>query len=283
MRSGTLILFVVALALGVLAMLGVRFYIESETRNAATAEMPKEPVIVAARDIRFGEPIEPELLETRAWPAGEAPVGTFRSTDDLLVDGKRRYARGSITAGEPILENRVTPPGVTPTLSAALSPGMRAVTIRVNDVLGVAGLVTPGDTVDVMLARTETSAERAEASVDILLQSVKVLAIDQHSEEAATPDLDLKTVTLEVTPSEAQKLALASEIGRLSLALRGLDRSTETAQRVTLRDLPGFERERSAPKAETTTEPTRSASARAPQPVTINVYRGTELSVHEVQ
>ena len=130
----------------------------------------------------------------------------------------------AIEANEPILSSKITGPGQRATLSAMIADGMRAVTIRVNDVEGVAGFVLPGDRVDVALTRQGDKS--ASTSTDVVLQNVKVLAIDQIADERADKPSIARAVTLEVDTNSAQKLALASPVGTLSLMLRKAGEAT---------------------------------------------------------
>jgi pilus assembly protein CpaB len=138
-------------------------------------------------------------------------------------------------ANETILSSKITGPGQRATLSATLQDGMRAVTIRVNDVEGVAGFVLPGDRVDVALTR---QLDKAAATTDVVLQNTRVLAVDQTADERNDKPSVVKAVTLEVDTADAQKLALAASVGSLSLMLRKAGEvATETTKRVTLSDL----------------------------------------------
>ena len=124
---------------------------------------------------------------------------------------------------ELIVRTKVTAPGQRASLSVLLEEGMRAVTVRVDDVRGVAGFILPGDRVDVVLLRTETQKGETENSADVLIQYVKVLAIDQLANERQDqPAIATvaKAVTLQVSPEQAQKILLAGNIGKLSLVLR---------------------------------------------------------------
>jgi len=133
-----------------------------------------------------------------------------------------------------ILPGKVTTPGQRAKLSTAITPGMRAVSISVNDVLGVAGFVLPGDRVDVMLTRNDGTGP----FVDVLLQGVRVVAIDQTADDRADQPSVVRTVTFEVSTDEAQKLTLAANIGTLSLALRNIGAGEmQKTDRVTVVDL----------------------------------------------
>lgn len=196
-------------------------------------------VVVAASRLHFGTKIRREHLRVVEWPANAVPEGSFGSVDDILgkkVDagkaakggkGKKeippRVVLRPIEISEPILKGKITGFGGRASLSSLISPGMRATTIRVNDVNGVAGFVLPGDRVDILLTRDPNSSGKRRGGnlqTDIFLQNMKVLAIDQDANENRNKPGVVKAVTLEVTPVQAQKLTLAQKLGVLSLALR---------------------------------------------------------------
>src|SRR5262249_32420894 len=142
------------------------------------------------------------------WPEEAVPAGAFSKIADLTANG-RRVVLAPIEANEPILASKITGSGQRATLSAMLQDGMKAVTIRVNDVEGVAGFVLPGDRVDVMLTRQQ---DKTVAAADVVLQNVRVLAIDQVADQRTDKPSVAKAVTLEVEVTAAQKLALASTV-----------------------------------------------------------------------
>jgi pilus assembly protein CpaB len=129
----------------------------------------------------------------------------------------RRIVLTAIEPNEPVLSLKITGPGQRATLSALVKPGMKAVTIRVNDVEGVGGFVLHGDRVDVVLTR---QIEKGSAATEVVLQNTRVLAVDQSADERAAKAAVAKSVTLEVSTLEAQKVWLASSVGNLSLLLR---------------------------------------------------------------
>jgi pilus assembly protein CpaB len=233
-------------------------------------------VVVAAAPLRFGDQLTRENLREIPWTAGALPVGAFHHTTDLL-DPKLgdRQVLTAIAANEPILGWKVTGPGQRATLSAVLAEGMKAVSIRVNDVQGVAGFVLPGDRVDIMLSRSQND----QAFVDVLLQNIKVLAIDQTADDKKEDPTVAKSVTVEVSTLDAQKLTLAATVGQLSLALREIAANTDEAtQRVSLSDLGG--QTAAAPAPASATAPTPVATR--PTHATIDVYRGTQLQTYDV-
>ena len=195
-------------------------------------------VVVAASPLYFGNKIRRESLRLVDWPADSVPPGSFTNFDELLSDDEERSTLRAIEVGEPILASKVSGFGGRAILSAVIAPDMRAVTIRVNDVNGVAGFVLPGDHVDVLLTRSEGGGGNTGMFTDVLLQNVKVLGIDQVASENIEKPKVAKAATLEVTQLQAQKLALAQRVGQLSLALRDLlNVDAELTRTVTISDL----------------------------------------------
>ncbi|MFD2055883.1 Flp pilus assembly protein CpaB [Mesorhizobium calcicola] len=242
MRANTIIMIVLAGVFGVLAVVLANIWLANQ-RNAMaqTSEVPRDTVVVAAVGLKFGDTLDADKLREVAWPSGAVPAGAFKTTKELLAGDGSKQALQAIGVNEPILATKITGPGQRATLSAVLGEGMKAVSIRVNDVLGVAGFVFPGDRVDVLLTRTVRSQDGADQSfVDVLLQSMKVLAVDQVADESKDSPTVVKSVTLEASTKDAQKLTLAAGAGQLSLALRQAAASKgETTERVTLSDLTG--------------------------------------------
>jgi pilus assembly protein CpaB len=165
------------------------------------------------------------------------PAGAFATKADLFKEG-RRAALATIQADEPILSSKITGPGQRASLSTLLSKDKRAITVRVDDVRGVAGFILPNDRVDVVLIRSETEGGNRKDISDLLLQDVKVIAVDQIVSEQKDKPVVAKAVTLEVTPYEAQRISLATDVGHLSLILRRAGDSEVVAnQRITQSDL----------------------------------------------
>jgi pilus assembly protein CpaB len=228
MKSSTVVSLLVSAFLAVAAVLGVQAYLRSQTQLMAAskkAPVAEGKIVVAAQPMRFGQVVEPAALKEIPWPSTAMPQGAFKSISEVIGDGSQsRYVMTGIEESEPILATKITGPGQRATLSATLGTGMKAVSIRVNDVLGVAGFVLPGDRVDILLTRqldAEGDAKR-NGTTDVLLQGVKVLAVDQSADDRADRPEVVKTVTLEVSTLEAQKLTLAATVGSLSLTLRNI-------------------------------------------------------------
>lgn len=196
-------------------------------------EAPARTIVVAAKPLRFGDELVAAALREVPWPEGALPAGAFSKAADLAT--AKRVVVLPMNENEAVLASKITGPGQRATLSAVLQEGMKAVTIRVNDVEGVAGFVLPGDHVDVVLTR---QADKENATNDVVIENARVLAIDQSADSLSFKPSVVKAVTLEVDVANAQKLALASSVGTLSLLLRKAgEMSADNSRRVTLSDL----------------------------------------------
>ncbi len=239
MRISTAVMIGVAVLFGLLAVFIAQSWLNSQAEmRVRDLEANRKPtaaqtIVVASRPLRFGAELNASSLREVEWPQEAVPPGAFGKISDVMSAG-RRVVLSAIETNEPVLAAKVTGPGQRATLSAMISDGMRAVTIRVNDVDGVAGFVLPGDRVDVALTR---QADKANSN-DVVLQGVKVLAIDQTADDRTDKPSVARAVTLEVAAADAQKLALSSTVGTLSLMLRraGEAKAADT-RRVTLSDL----------------------------------------------
>ena len=220
-------------------------------------------LVIADSGLRYGAVLGSSNLREIPWPSDAMPAGAFRSVDDVLNHG-RRVVLSPMEANEPILATKITGPGQRASLSSIISDGMGAITIRVNDVGGVAGFVLPGDRVDLLLTRKKIS--KGVGSTDIILRGVRVLAVDQTADERQDTPTVVDAVTLEVSDFDAQKVALAQSIGTLSLMLRqaGNMRAAQS-RRVTLSDL-------AAGAAVSTHDETPQAAEPARRLATIYVY-----------
>ena len=154
------------------------------------------------------------------FPNTSIPQGAFTNAAQLMPAGKRRVALLPIGVNEPILAAKISAEGQGASIAALLPDGMRAASVAINDVSGVAGFVQPTDTVDVLITRMLPGGAGNDQVTDVLLQNVRVIAIDQQAKNADGTPKVAKTATLEVNPLDAQKLALAQTVGTLSLVLR---------------------------------------------------------------
>jgi pilus assembly protein CpaB len=176
------------------------------------------------------------MLKEVAWAGDAVPTGAFHKISDVLKGG-RRVVLAAIEPNEPVLSLKITGPGQRATLSSLVADGMKAVTVRVNDVEGVGGFVLPGDRVDVILTRNKSGTDPTS---EVVLQNVRVLAVDQSADERATKAAVSKSVTIEVDTVDAQKVWLAASVGSLSLLLRKAGETGEIKTRpISLRDLAG--------------------------------------------
>ncbi len=216
-------------------------------------------IVVAKQPLRFGTELSGAMMQEVPWPAHSMPEGAFAKISDVLSGGKR-VVLTAIEPNEPVLAVKITGAGQRATLSALVKPGMKAVTIRVNDVEGVGGFVRPGDRVDVVLTR---QVEKGQASTEVVLQNTRVLAVDQIADDRAAKAAVAKSVTLEVNTVEAQKVWLASSVGNLSLLLRKAgDTADVKTRKITLKDLGTVEPVANDNKPATTTVVVTRAAAK---------------------
>lgn len=210
---------------------------------AQPQKMDTVTVVSATRDLPVGTELTKEMLHEVKWPAEAVPAGFFPSIEEFFASEPRRVVLSAMRPNEAVVAAKVTPAGQRASLSAMLRPGMKAATVRVNDVIGVAGFILPGDRVDILMTR-DTSKSGGTVSdeqifSDVILQDVRVLAVDQLTNEGDGKAVPAQSVTVEVSIENAQKLALAATVGNLSLALRELKAQSAPAEvgRITVADL----------------------------------------------
>jgi pilus assembly protein CpaB len=242
-RKSTIVMIAFAVMFGLLAVFVAQTWLNSaaEQRMKSLEANNKKPVstrtiVVAAKPLRFGNEVTAEHLREVPWPEGSLTGGSFAKVADVMTGGKR-VALSAIEPEEPVLRSKITGPGQRATLSAMIRDGLKAVTIRVNDVDGVGGFVLPGDHVDISLTR---QIDKGNATSEVVLQNVRVLGIDQMADERLEKPSVVKAVTLEVDVVGAQKLSLAASVGSLSLMLRKAgEAENQHSRRITLSDLGG--------------------------------------------
>lgn len=204
----------IALALGLTAAAYATSWIK-EQGAAAT-----RPVLVAKRDLQMGTRLLPEMLETIAWPKAAAIQDPLTQLDQALD----RVIRLPVLRGEPVLQSKLAPVGDKGGLSSALSEGQRAVTVKVNEIVGVAGFALPGNYVDVMV---NTPDHQNQPISKIVIERIQVLAVAQDVSSNENKPRVVNAVTLQVTPQQAEQIDLARSVGTLSLVLRSQsDQST---------------------------------------------------------
>jgi pilus assembly protein CpaB len=213
-------------------------------RSARPATQAQElgTIVVSGADFTPGIPIRPESLKVAQWPVASIPEAAFNSVGEIFKGAtapEDREALKVIKTGEPILRTNISGFGGRATMSREVARGMRAVSISINDVSGVAGFILPGDHVDVMLTR-QVEGGGGGLATDIILQNVTVLGIDQLSDQERDKPQVARTVTVEATTEQAQKLTLAQAAGTLGLALRNAETLDQIpTNRVQVGDLYG--------------------------------------------
>ena len=218
MSRQTMIALAGALVLGLIAVFFANSFLNRTQQQAYAGGTTK--VAVAAAPLAYGTDITPDKVRFVDYPNTSIPPGAFTNPAQLMVGGKKRVALMPIAVNEPILNGKISGVGQGASIAALLPEGMRAASVRINDVSGVAGFIMPNDSVDVLVTRQVPGENNNAQVTDILLQNVRVIAIDQEAKNADGSPKVAKTATLEVNPLDAQKLALAQQVGDLSLVLR---------------------------------------------------------------
>jgi pilus assembly protein CpaB len=299
MKRQTVIALAVAVVLGLVAVYLANSYIGRSDQLVQQAHQGTTKVAVAAVPLDYGIDITPDKVKFVDYPTTSIPAGAFSDFNQLAPSGKRRVVLRPMAINEPILATKLAGEGLGPSISYLLPDGMRAAAVRINDVSGVAGFVQPMDTVDVLITRQMPGSD-AQAT-DVLLQAVKVIAIDQNAQGADGKPVLARTATLEVNPIDAQKLALAQNVGSLSLVLRkpGEDQDLGRVATVSINDLRySYYGGASAVPAVAANMPPRVTVANAPRRVVrrpatapvvrrpatnnVEVVRGTTGSNYEV-
>ena len=286
MRRQSLIALGVAIFLGLVAVFLVNSYLTGADRKVEAIDTATVKVAVAGVAMPFGTAITPEKVRFVDWPRASVPPGAFNAIGDLVQGTDSRVVLRPIDAGEPILRTKISGEGGRATLSAILPPERRAVSIRISDIAGVAGFVLPGDRVDIILLHAVGEGQVA----DVMMQDVRVIAIDQNPNDQSDQPSLAKTATLEVQPYDAQKLALAQQTGTLTLALRSASAQAgeSYSERVGVGDLIRGSGPRPKPASTVPNYRTpplrlrRPVHATAPATSNVEVVRGTAGSNYEV-
>lgn len=294
MRKTAILMLVLACVLGAGAVYMARDWLQQQMHSANQVEkktVDLTTVVVAKRPLKFGDKLGSDVIEEVSWPVANAPKGGFKTIAEVVGTGERRVVLHSIQSNEPILKSKISGFGGRATLSTVIDEGLRAVTIRVNDVNGVAGFVLPGDRVDILLTRTPVGAKGGNSRItDVLMQNIKVLGIDQDSNKEKDKPKVVRAVTVEVTTDHSQKLALAQQVGTLSLTLRNATNTKPiTHRRIRVRDLiddlaisdtPDLKAAISAVKSSKPRKRKRFARRRVN--TSVKVFRGVKSTVHTV-
>lgn len=219
MRVTTIVSLGASAVLGIGALFAAKFWLPDSEKDKV---VQTAPVVVAARPIEFGTRLDEKNLAVVQLPVEAAPAGSYRTIKEVIaLDGGAPVALTALSPREAILPAKLSGAGARASVSAMITPGMRAYTIQVGDVNGGGGHVLPGDRVDVLLARTVPGSEAQQnIESDVVLQNVRILGINLNADQTTTAKANPKTATLEVTVEDAARLSIASQVGTLSLALR---------------------------------------------------------------
>jgi pilus assembly protein CpaB len=209
-RKNMLLIFVALIFAVVAAWLATQ-WMKNRAATAYAMNLALSDVVVAARDVPMGKRIELEDVKIVRSTAASIPNDAYGTPTEVVG----QVSKSILFSGEPLIHRRLSQYGGGSALAAVLAPGMRAVTVRVDDVIGVGGFVLPENRVDVVAAHQDGGSFRAET----ILRNIRVLAIDQRSDPGTNEPLLVRAVTLEVTPEGAEKIAAAAQRGRIQLTL----------------------------------------------------------------
>jgi pilus assembly protein CpaB len=236
MMLGLAVVFAVVAAF--LAQSWLRSQVGDAVAPVIVQEAPRAPettIVVARQPLFYGNELTRQNVREIPWLADDLPAGTFQTIGELFEDDQSRIVLRTMEQNEPVLDSKISGDDRAATLSAVIPLKMRAITIRVNDILGVAGFIIPGDRVDMLLTR-ENQGKKPETT--LMLQNVQILGIDQQASEDQDEPRVVRSVTIAVTPAQAQKTVLASSVGTITLALRNRgDADPARTTRITLADL----------------------------------------------
>lgn len=299
MRVATIASLGASALLGVGALLVAKVWLPNAQHGPgkAAAQAPVQalvPVVAASGAVAFGQKLEAKNLTVIRVPASAAPEGAYASVDQVLrLDGGAPVTLTSLVNHEPVLPAKISGGGARPSVAAVISPGMRAYTIKVNDVAGGGGHVLPGDRVDVLLVQELDPAGSVEGDggqsvyvSTLVIQNVRVLGMDLIADPASTEKFPPKTATLEVSVLDAGKLAAAAEAGTLSLSLRrsGATDVAESGGSMTLQQMLRSEEWSAASRPTYASAPRRPArrSPAAPTARGLVITQGDQRSVVSV-
>jgi pilus assembly protein CpaB len=231
MRARTLVLFLVALTLAGGTAILVRSFLaqkngEVEAQALARPAAAQKFVLVAKGPITRGQILKPQDFAWQVWPEGGIDKNYILNGTGAGTRNPESFAgwvaRDPFAAGEPISDAKIVSPGSRGFLAAVLHPGMRAISVPVTATSGISGFIFPGDEVDILITHQLTGHDEQHRAAETVLQDVRVIGIDQKLDSKSGEPLVAHTATLEVTPKQSEMIAVAAEIGKLSLSLRSL-------------------------------------------------------------
>jgi pilus assembly protein CpaB len=257
-----ILIFAVALVCAVLASVLVVRYVRTREEEARRTRVDLQPVVVATGDLAIGTRVEAGVVAKRDWPKTGVPEGTVSEPEAVVG----RLVKGEIARGEPILDHRLFPKDLTgaPGIMSLIVPsGKRAMAVGVNEVIGVSGFILPKDRVDVIATKTDQGASK---STETILQNIEVLAVGKRVEQVGKENIEVPTVTMAVTPQQAERLARALQEGKIHIALRSI-MDTQVANLPTITRPVAIKRGRITTRAAV-------AEPRAPKVLVVDVIRG---------
>ncbi|WP_343346774.1 Flp pilus assembly protein CpaB [Sphingomicrobium sp. XHP0239] len=305
MRRQSIIALSIAIVLGLVAVFLANSYFTARENSINQSNVAMTRVAIAAGPLAYGQEVTPDRVRWAEFPSNSLPAGVYTTEDALFPEGQTRHALRQIALNQPLLASDLTGEGQGASIAATLPDGMRAATVQINAVSGVAGFIKPNDTVDVLVTRANDAG--TEQITDLLLQNIRVIAMDQDAQGQSDAPAVSSTATLEVSPIEAQKLALGQQLGSLSLVLRkpGIEQDSGMQRTISIDDLryemTGEAVRRAAPPQRTSVsrasaprparrparQPTASRPAPPPPPPPppapkVEVTRGLSSTTYEV-
>lgn len=294
----------IAAVVGALSIFAADFWLKSAA-DARSREIVREvpvpiaqpeaafrTIVVASAPLRFGMELDRAQLSEIKWPQDSLPAGAFATVDEVMAEGGR-VVLSPIEPNEPVLLAKLSGPNGRATLSNLLSPGMRAVTIKTDEIAGVGGFVAPGDRVDVVMTRdageiqevagNAQGASGSTIATEIVVENAKVLTVGQGADERQTGPQVVSSVTIEVSADQARKVALARNIGTLSLSLRSAagEESASGEGLTTISEFGGSAVERAAATAAAAFKAV-AAEPEEPKMKTVIVTRGMDAQSYQV-
>jgi pilus assembly protein CpaB len=250
----------IAVIASALATFGLYKVLQQQSKRSAGPKVAYQKVVVAGCDLQMGKKLEATDLKVSDWPVTIVPAGSYPTASELVG----RVMKTESQTGEAVIEGKLAPKGSEGGFSSIIPAGMRALTVSVNNSSGVGGFILPNTHVDVLVT-VSSPVQKGESTTKIILEDIKVLAVDQTFERKEDDPVIVQTVTLLVTPDDAEKLVLASTEGKLQLSLRNTsDRSVRATSGVQLKELVVKQTEQASRKPEKLTGQSRRINPGGP-------------------